>query len=303
MRAELTLVVAGLSAALLSSTTAHAADVPAPAVPPPATAPQTIHPINPDQFMVTGGGGNSTIRITPDGLIVIDSKNPGQQFYGDLMAQIRTVSQAPVKFLIDTHHHADHTGNNGLFLASGAQVIAQKNLPAELDKFVPPANNPDLKVPAKPSFTYDKAYTVKLGGKTVRLTHYSPAHTSADTIVYFPELKVVAMGDELNALAPNIDYAGGGNLAGFVNSLDQTLKLDWDWAVPGHGAEPWTKAQVKVYRDKLETLLGRARASVEAGTPKDGFIASLKSTELWSFPSGFWNDSRTNGLWAEVGGR
>lgn len=302
MRAQLSLVAAVGAAALLVST-ARAADVPAPALPPPATAPQTIHPIKPGLFMVTGGGGNATLRITPDGLIVIDSKNPGQQFYGDLMGQIRTVSQAPVKILIDTHHHADHTGNNGLFLAAGALVIAQKNLPAELDKFVPPPNNPDLKAPAKPSLTYDAAYTVKLGGKTVRLMHYSPAHTSADTIVYFPDLKVVAMGDELNALAPNIDYAGGGNLAGFVNSLDQTLKLDWDRAIPGHGAEPWTKAQVKVYRDKLQTLLERARASAKAGTPKDRFIASLNSTELWPFPNGFWNEVRTNGLWAEVGGQ
>jgi glyoxylase-like metal-dependent hydrolase (beta-lactamase superfamily II) len=301
MRAQLTLVAT--LGVLALAPVANAADVPAPALPPAATAPQTIHPVKPDLFMVTGGGGNSTVRITPDGLIVVDSKNPGQQFYGDLMAQIRTVSPAPVKVLIDTHHHADHSGNNGLFLAAGAQVIAQKNLPGELDKFVPPANNPDLKAPAKPNVTYDTAYTVKLGGKTVRLSHYSPAHTSADTIVYFPDLKVVAMGDELNALAPNIDYAGGGSLAGFVNSLDQAMKLDWDRAIPGHGAEPWTKPQVKVFRDKLNTLLARARASVKAGTPKDRFIASLNSTELWPFPATFWNEARTNGLWAEAGGK
>lgn len=303
MRVQFSLFAAAAGAALLASAAAHAADVPPPAPAPAATAPQTIHPIKPELYMVTGGGGNTTVRVTPDGLIVVDSKNPGQQFYGDLMAQIRTVSPAPVKVLIDTHHHADHTGNNGLFLAAGAQVIAQKNLPAELDKFVPPPTNPDLKAPAKPNVTYDTAYTVKLGGKTVRLTHYSPAHTSADTIVYFPDLKVVAMGDELNAANPNIDYAGGGSLAGFVNSLDQTMKLDWDKAVPGHGAEPWTKAQVKVYRDKMQTLWERARASVKAGTPKDRFIASLNANDLWPFPATFWNEARTNGLWTEAGGK
>ena len=302
MRAELSLMAA-LGAALSLAATARAADVPAPALAPPPTAPQAIKPIGDGLYMVTGGGGNVTVRVTSDGLIVVDSKNPGQPFYGDLLAQIRTVSQASVKVLIDTHHHADHTGNNGYFLASGAQVIAHKNLPAELDKFVPPPTNPDLKAPARPSVTYDKAYTVRLGGKTVRLSHYSAAHTGADTIVYFPDLKVVAMGDELNALAPNIDYAGGGELAGFVNSLDQAMKLDWDKAVPGHGAEPWTKAQVKVYRDKLNTLLTRARASVKAGTPKDKFTASLNANELWPFPSTFWNEARTNGLWTEVGGK
>ena len=101
----------------------------------------------------------------------------------------------------------------------------------------------------------------------------------------------------------NVDYAGGGNLAGFINSLDQTMKLDWDKAVPGHGAEPWSKAQVKAFRDKLQTLLDRARASVKAGTPKDRFVASLKAEDLWPFPAAFWNAARTDGLWAEAGGK
>ena len=291
-------LAAGLSCALIAAPTL--AQVPAPALPPPPTAPQTIHLVKPDLYMVTGGGGNTTVRITAAGLVVVDGKNPGQAFYDDLMAHIRTVSPAPVKYLVNTHHHADHSGNNGLFLAAGAKVVGQKNEAGELDKFVAPAANPGLKAPAKPDVTYDTAYVIKLGGKTVRLSHYSPAHTSADTIVYFPDLKVVAMGDELNAANPNIDYAGGGNLAGFVNSLDQTMKLDWDKAIPGHGAEPWTKAQVKVFRDRLQTLLDRARASVKAGTPKAGFAASLELNAL--FPGMFWNEARTNGLWAEAGG-
>ena len=299
MRVQLNLVAA-LGAVALLTTTARAADVPAPALPPPPTAPQTIHLVKSDLYMVTGGGGNSTVRITPGGLIVVDGKNPGQPFYDDLMGQIRTVSSAPVRYLINTHHHADHSGNNGLFLAAGAKVVGQKNEAGELDKFVPPAANPNLKAPAKPDLTYDTAYVIKLGGKTVRLSHYSPAHTSADTIVYFPDLKVVSMGDELNAANPNIDYAGGGKLAGFVNSLDQSMKLNWDKAIPGHGAEPWSKAQVKVYCDKLQTLLDRAKASVKAGTAKEQFAPSLNLNNL--FPGMFWNEARTNGLWAEAGG-
>lgn len=299
MRAQL--VSMALMAAVLAAPAL--AQVPPPAPAPPPTAPQAIKPIGTDLYMVTGGGGNTTVRVTRDGLIVVDGKNPGQQFYGDLLTQIRTVSQAPVKYFVVTHHHADHSGNTGLFMASGAKAVAHKDLPAELDKFVPPAANPNLKAPAKPDVTYDKAYTISLGGKQARLSHYSRAHTSADTIVYFPDLKVVAMGDELNAAAPNIDYAGGGQLAGFINSLDQTMKLDWDRAVPGHGAEPWTRAQFKAYRDKLQTLLDRARASAKAGTPKDKFIASLKADDLWPFPATFWNEARTNGLYAEAGGK
>src|SRR5436190_8503208 len=223
-----------------------------PTAPPPA--PQAIKQVKPGLFMVTGGGGNTTVRVTSQGLVVVDSKNPGQAFYDDLMGQIRTVSQAPVKYLVDTHHHADHTGNNGRFLAAGAKVVAQNNLPAELDKFTPPPTNPTLTAPAKPDVTYDARYTITLGGKTVRLMHFTPAHTDADTIVYFPDLKVVAMGDELNALYPTFDYAGGCSIGGWISSIDQAMKLDWDNAIPGHGPDPFNRGQVTVFRDKLQTL-------------------------------------------------
>ncbi len=289
----------GAAAALALALTASAGQ----AQTPPPAPPQAIKSVKPDLYMVTGGGGNTTVRVTPQGLIVVDSKNPGQTFYDELTAQIRTISQQPVKYLIVTHHHADHSGNGGRFLAAGARVVGHKNMAAELDKFTPPANNPTLAAPAKPDVTYDTRYTVSLGGKTVRLMHFAPAHTDADTVVYFPDLKVVAMGDELNAVAPNFDYAGGASIAGWVASLDETLKLDWDKAIPGHGAEPFSRDQVKAFRDRLQTLLERARAQVRAGTPKDRLVAGVKTDDLWPFPANFWNAARTDGLYAEAGGK
>jgi cyclase len=279
------------------------AQTPTPAPPPPANAPQAIKAVKPGLYMVTGAGGNTTLRVTPDGLVVVDGKNPGQAVYDELMAQIRTASPATVKYFVVTHHHADHSGNTGRFLAAGAKAVAHKNLPGELDKFVAPASNPTLTAPAKPDVTYDTRYAIKLGGKTIRLMHFTPAHTGADTVVYFPDLKVVAMGDELNATAPNFDYAGGASIAGWISSLDQTLKLDWDQAIPGHGAEPFTRAQVTTFRDRLQILLDRARDQVKTGTPKDKLIASLKTDDLWPFPANFWTPVRTDGLWAEAGGK
>ena len=292
---------AAAAVSLALALTASTSFAQAPAAPP-APA-QAIKEVKPGLYMVTGGGGNTTVRVTGDGLVVVDSKNPGQTFYDDLMGQIRTVSPAPVKYLVDTHHHADHSGNNGRFLAAGAKVVAQKNLPANLDKFVPPPTNPTLTAPAKPDVTYDTRYSIKLGGKTVQLMHFAPAHTDADTIVYFPDLKVVAMGDELNAVAPNFDYSAGASIAGWITSLDQTLKLDWDKAIPGHGADPFTREQVTAFRGKLQTLLDRAREQVKAGTPKDKLVASLKTDDLWPFPAGFWNAVRTDGLYKEAGGK
>ena len=288
--------------ALSLSVMAPAAFAQAPAAAPPLPL-QAIKPVKPGLFMVTGGGGNTTVRVTSAGLIVVDGKNPGQAFYDDLMGQIRTVSPQPVKYLLVTHHHADHSGNTGRFLAAGARVVAQQNLPGELDKFVPPANNPTLTAPARPDVTYDTRHTVSLGGRTVQMLHFTPAHTGADSIVWFPDLKVVAMGDELNAVSPNFDYPGGASVAGWITSIDRTLKLDWDLAIPGHGNDPFTRAEVSAFRGKLQTLLDRARASVKAGTPKDQFVASLKAGDLWPFPANFWNAARTDGLYAEAGGK
>jgi cyclase len=273
--------------------------------PPPARPPLVVKPVKPDLFMVIGAGGNTTVRVTPEGVVVVDAKNPGQPIYDELMVAIATVSGGkPVKWLVDTHHHADHTGNNGRFLAAGVKVIGQKNLPAELAKFVPPPNNPTLTAPAAPDVTYDKTYEIKLGGKTVRLVHYTPAHTDGDTIVYFPDLKVIAAGDELNLINPNFDYAGGASITGWMTSLDQAMKLDWDQAVPGHGDRTMSRAEVTVFRGKLKLLRDRAREQVKAGTPKDRLIAAIKMDDLWTFPANFWSGpGRLDGFYAEAGGK
>ena len=266
----------------------------------PAPAPQAVKMVKPGLFMVTGAGGNVSVRITSDGLIVVDSKNNGQAFYDDLRGRIATISAQPVKWVINTHHHADHTGNNARFLADGARLAGHANLVRELDKFVPPANNPSAIAPAKPTVTYTSRYRIAQGGKTVNLLHFSNAHTSGDTIVHFPDLKVVALGDEFVGNTPFIDYAGGTNLGGWVNSLDQVLKLDWDTAIAGHGDEPMTRADVVAFRDKLKALRDRAREQVRAGVPKDRLIASIKTDDLWPFAANYWNAARLDGLYAEV---
>ena len=278
---------------------------PAAAQPPaaPAPPPQAIKQVKPELFMVTGGGGNVTVRVTPQGLLLVDGKNPGQAFYDDLMAQVRTVSTQPVKYMVITHVHADHSGNSGRFAAAGAEVVGQKGLPALLDRFTPPPTNPTATAPAKPTSTFDTRRIIRLGGKSVELRHFAPGHTGADAIVWFPDLKVVAMGDELNAINPNFDYANGASIGGWLKSIDETMKLDWDRAIPGHGNDPMTREQVMAFRGKLETLLNRAREQVKAGVPKDRLAASLKLDDLWTFPANFWNDMRTTGLYAEAGGK
>ena len=180
-----------------------------------------------------------------------------------------------MKIVVVTHHHADHTGNNDRFIAAGAQVIGHEQLAKNLDtyKFDP--------LPAKPTKTYTKDYTVKLGGAQVRVMHLGNAHTSGDSVVYFPDAKILATSDELTVGAggPLIDYAGGGTAAGFLTALDAMLKLDFDTAVPGAG-ELQTKADVRTFRTKFGTVIDRARELVKKGVPKEELLKQIKTDDI-----------------------
>jgi len=237
---------------------------------------QPIQQVKAGLYMIAGAGANSEVRVTSDGLIVVDGKLAGEQNYNALMEQIKSVSNQPIKYLIVTHHHADHTGNNDRFLAAGVQVIGHENLKRNL------AEAKGSSVPAAPSMTYPGAdYTLRLGGIEVQLHHYGRAHTSGDSVVYFPDLKVVAVSDVITTgtLGPLADYAGGGSFLEWPKVLDSILKLDFDACIPGNGGV-LTKADVQAYKTKMETFVSRAKEAVRNGATKDQLMAQIKTDDL-----------------------
>src|SRR5579863_2535741 len=249
-----------------------------PAAPPGGRAPQpqAIQQVKPGLYMITGAGANTTVRVTNQGLIVVDGKLPGQAIYDALMALIKGVSDQPIKYLIVTHHHADHTGNNQRFLDAGVQVVASEGLKTYLATYTV-----DPK-PAPPSMTYPGAeYTLSLGGVKVELHHFGRAHTGGDTVVYFPDLKVVAVSDVVTTgkTGPLIDYAGGGSATDWTNVLAGILKLDFDAAIPGNG-DVLTKADVQAYKTKFDTVIARARELVRMGVPQDQLLAQIKTDDI-----------------------
>jgi glyoxylase-like metal-dependent hydrolase (beta-lactamase superfamily II) len=236
---------------------------------------QPIRMLKPDLYVVPGGGANSIVRVTKDGVILVDTKLPGEANYNGLLEQIKTVTPQPVKVVIVTHHHADHTGNNDRFIAAGAQVIGHEQLAKNLDtyQFSP--------LPAKPTTTYKTDYTVKLGGAQVRVLHLGNAHTGGDSVVYFPDVKVIATSDAVTVGmgGPLVDYAGGGSALGWAPVLDAMLKLDFDTAVPGAG-EIQTKADVQAFRMKFTTVIDRARELVKKGVPKEQLLMQIKTDDI-----------------------
>jgi cyclase len=237
---------------------------------------QPIQMLKPGLYVVPGGGSNSIVRVTNEGVILVDTKLPGEANFNGLMEQIRSVTSQPVKVVIVTHHHADHTGNDDRFISAGAQVIGHEQLAKNLDTY---QFDPR---PAKPSTTYNTAeHIVRLGGVEARVLHLGRAHTGGDSVVYFPDVKVVATSDAVTTgtQGPLADYAGGGSFAEWTPVLDAMLKLDFDTAVPGAGPV-LTKADVQAFRTKFTTVMTRASELVQKGVPKDQLLMQLKTDDI-----------------------
>src|SRR5687768_14421994 len=247
--------------------------------------PPAIKQVKPGVYMVTGAGGNSTVRVVNEGVIIVDTKNRGDENYMALMDQVKTVTQAPVRYVFVTHHHQDHSGNIGNFQMAGAEVIVHEGLNKALETYSPAQGKP-----AMSKVTYSTDRVVKVGNAAAEGRHFGRAHTSGDTFVYFPDVRVVALGDSFVAAAPNADYPFGGSVVEWVKALDQVLKLDFDTAIPGHGNDPLTKADVQKFRDNLNTIVTRGRELVKKGTPKDQLMAQLKTDDLgWTLNAQQWN--------------
>lgn len=267
----------------------------------PPAAPPAIKQVKPGLYMVTGLGGNSTVRVTDQGVIVVDTKNLGEPNYNQLVDLIKSVTPQPVKYVFVTHHHQDHSGNIGPFQNAGAEVIVQENLNKNLDTYAPAQGKPE-----KSKVTYTKDRKVKVGKARAEAHYYGRGHTNGDTFVYFPDLKVVSAGDMVVGTAPNSDMPFGGSVVEWVASLDKLLKLDFDTLVPGHSApnatETLTKAQVVEFRTKMNTLMTRARDLVKAGTPKEELLAKIKTDDIgWNVNNQQWGAAnRLDPFYAEL---
>jgi glyoxylase-like metal-dependent hydrolase (beta-lactamase superfamily II) len=265
---------------------------------PPALQALTVSTLKPGLFLITGDGGNSTVRVTKDGLIVTDTKNLGDPGYAQLAAEIKKISPLPVKYVFITHHHQDHSGNNGRF--GDAKVVAHEGLIKNLATYAPAQGKPGV-----PNTPYKDKYAVKLGGARVVAYHFKPAHTGGDSIVHFPDLNVVQCGDVVVGIAPNIDFPFGGSGVTWLDTLNKIDKLKWDTLVPGHSAPNATtmsRAEFAAYKMKWETLIGRAVAEVKKGTSKEQLLAAIKTDDIgWNVNTPQWQAAnRLDPFYAEL---
>ena len=207
-------------------------------------------------YVIFGPGGNVGVRVTDEGVILVDDKFP--QNFDAIQALVSQVSAQPVRYVLNTHHHGDHTGGNASYIEI-AEIIAHQNARDNMVR-----GNQDA--PPRVVFTHETA--VYLGGVEVRALHMGTGHTNGDALIYFPDLQTVHGGDLLHAIAPFIDYANGGSSRGWVSTLNNILALDFDTAIPGHGPV-MDRGGVLAFRNQMEDVRARMAELIRGGMSRD----------------------------------
>jgi glyoxylase-like metal-dependent hydrolase (beta-lactamase superfamily II) len=228
-------------------------------------------------YMLEGQGGNITVAVADEGIFMVDSQFA--PLHDKIKAAIATVTDKPVRYLIDTHFHLDHTGGSAAFAAEGATVVAQENVRKRLGSGTQGMNGnhmPPVAQSGLPTKVYGDELTLKLKGRTAELRHLPAAHTDGDTYVYFADANVLATGDLVSiGRYPNIDVVNGGNLNGMIAAANALLERvnDKTRIVPGHGPLAG-KSDLLAYRDMLQSARTRMEKLIREGTSEDDVLAA-----------------------------
>ncbi|MDQ1473941.1 MAG: hypothetical protein QOJ99_5421 [Bryobacterales bacterium] len=221
----------------------------------------TISKVKEDLYEIEGDGGNVGVLVTNEGVILIDDKF--DQDHDAIVAQVKSVTPQPIKYIFTTHHHGDHSGGNAKFLPT-AEIISTSMARANIVEHKQPGATDTA--PAR--MVFDHEFSVFLGGKEVRARYMGRGHTNGDAVIYFPDLKVIHTGDLMAGATPLIDYPGGGSVVEWTKTLDEALKLDFDTVIPGHG-KVTDKAGLKTYRDNVEKLRTRVSGLIRGGKSQE----------------------------------
>ncbi len=225
-------------------------------------------------------GGNVAVRVTSEGVVIVDDRFPPSS--AEIASKVRSVTPQPIRYVLSTHHHGDHTGGHPEFIKT-AEIIAHRNARR---------NMVTGKLAAPPRIVFGDQAAVFLGGVEVETQHLGRGHTNGDAVVFFRDLRTVHTGDLVvwgkrtdgSVLTPFMDYENGGSLTEWIGTLDKVLQLDFDSAIPGHGPV-LSKDEVRAFRQKLVTLRQRAEQLVKSGVRRTDFMLKLKTDDLsWPFP-------------------
>ncbi len=223
-------------------------------------------------YMLEGEGGNIAASVGEDGIVIVDDQ------YAPLADKIQAalkslnISDKPVRFVINTHYHGDHTGGNAPFSTSGSTVIAQDNVRKRLETGGAAGNGGSVKMDIKPAgkaalpvITFAHDVTVHLNGEDIRALHFPAGHTDGDAVIFFPKNNVVHMGDDFVRYGfPFIDVTSGGSVQGMIAAIEKVssqLPVDVK-VIPGHG-EVSNLDDVQAFVKMLKETSGAVQKAID----------------------------------------
>lgn len=217
--------------------------------------------------------GNTTALITNEGVLLVDDKFEIDA--ANILAELKKITNQPVKYVVNTHHHGDHSGGNAALQKIGATAIAHENaLQHMLD-----ANQPGVANIGVGDHT-----RIRLGGKNAEIYYFGRSHTSGDISVYFPAQRVLSTGDMFtfgDATPELIDYAGGGSAKEWPSTVRNALRLDFDKVVPGHGLVA-TKADLAKYEQSTIALRNRVSQMIKDKKTRAEIVDVMKKEFHWT---------------------
>ena len=248
---------------------------------PPANAPKVIEvdKVKDNLFVLKGGGGNTAVFVTTNGVVVVDAKNPG---WGQpILDKIKELTNKPVTMLINTHTHGDHVSGNVEFPAS-VDVIVQENTKANMEKMDIFKENNNRGMAKK---TFKDKMTVGKGADQIDLYYFGPGHTNGDAWVVFPALRTAHVGDLFAGKGlPLVDAANGGSVLHYPETLNKGYKgiKNVDTVINGHNNTTTTWADVKQFADFNQDFLTFAQAALKAGKTPEQAASEWKVPEKYT---------------------
>jgi cyclase len=199
--------------------------------------------------------GNTTALVTTEGVVLVDDKFPAD--VDNIVAEVKKFTNQPIKYVVNTHHHFDHSGGNAKLQMMGVQVVTSE----QAREYMVEGKQPGLS-----NIAFENHMHIYLGGKNVELYYFGKSHTGGDIVAYFPAQRAIAMGDMFTFGDPTpqlIDYSGGGSAKEWTATVDKALKLDFATVVPGHGVVT-TRAELAKFRTSTVTLRDKVHAMMVA---------------------------------------
>ncbi len=240
--------------------------------------------VGPGVYMLTGSGGNLAVSVGEDGVFLVDDQYA--PLTEKILAAIRSISDEPVRFVINTHWHGDHVGGNENIGQAGALILAHDNVRKRMsvEQFMEAFDRtvPASPLAALPVVTFSEAVTFHINGGELHAFHVDSAHTDGDAMIHFRDANVIHMGDVyFNGLYPFVDFSAGGSIDGIIAATKKALEIvdDDTRIIPGHGPLS-NETELEAYLDMLVGVRDAIWERIAMGSDRDAVIAA-EPTARW----------------------